>query len=59
LIGKIPTQHEVLVYIIHPEVSWPIGIATALSLVLIGLVAGLFPARRAAAMVPVEALRYE
>jgi putative ABC transport system permease protein len=59
LIGKIPTEHEILIYLVHPQISWPIGIATALILALIGLVAGVFPARRAATMYPVEALRYE
>jgi len=43
----------------HPAISPDIMIATALILSLIGFLAGFFPARRAASLNPVEALRYE
>jgi len=43
----------------HPAISPDIMIVTALILSLVGFLAGFFPARRAASLNPVEALRYE
>ena len=42
-----------------PTLSLPIGAATAGILGVIGLLAGYFPARRAAAIDPATTLRYE
>jgi putative ABC transport system permease protein len=46
-------------YILRPVVSWPIVSLCVATLVGIGLLAGFLPARRAAAVDPVESLRYE
>lgn len=46
-------------FLANPKLSWPIGLLTVGILTAIGLVAGLFPARRAARLDPVESLRYE
>jgi len=43
----------------HPAISPEIMVTTALILSLVGFLAGFFPARRAASLNPVEALRYE
>lgn len=43
----------------HPEVHFGVAISATLLLVLAGAVAGFFPARRAAAIRPIEALREE
>jgi putative ABC transport system permease protein len=43
----------------YPVLNWPVAIATVLTLAIIGFSAGFFPARRAASINPVEALRYE
>jgi putative ABC transport system permease protein len=52
-------KNEVLEFLGHPTLSWPIGVATILILGLCGLAAGYFPARRAAAIDPASTLRYE
>jgi putative ABC transport system permease protein len=46
-------------FLANPKLLWPIGLGTVGILAAIGLFAGVFPARRAAALDPVEALRYE
>jgi putative ABC transport system permease protein len=51
--------NDVLEFLGHPTLSWPIGLATILILGLCGLAAGYFPARRAAAIDPASTLRYE
>ena len=42
-----------------PLVNWPVAISTVATLSIIGFLAGFFPARKAASINPVEALRYE
>ncbi|MGA7615674.1 MAG: ABC transporter permease [Thermoanaerobaculia bacterium] len=56
----IPTEgNQVMAFLGKPTLSWQIGIATSAILGVIGLVAGYFPARRAAAVDPAATLRYE
>lgn len=43
----------------NPTVNWPVALITIATLAVIGFAAGFFPARRAASINPVEALRYE
>ncbi len=60
LLGLIPSEgNEVLEFLGKPTLSWPIGAATVAILGSAGLLAGYFPARRAASIDPAETLRYE
>ena len=52
-------QNKVMSFLGRPTLSINIGIATSLILGLIGLLAGYFPARRAASVDPAATLRYE
>ena len=59
LISMVPTDSGVLKYMGHPLFSWPIAVVVVLILTVIALLAGVFPARQAASVDPVEALHYE
>lgn len=52
-------NNQVLGFLGKPTLSWQIGLATSTILGLIGIAAGYFPARRAAAVDPAATLRYE
>jgi putative ABC transport system permease protein len=52
-------QNKVMSFLGRPTLSPQIGVATSLILGMIGLLAGYFPARRAASIDPAATLRYE
>ena len=59
-VDRIPTGGNVAMdFMMNPKLSWPIGFITVGILTAIGLAAGVFPARKAAAIQPIESLRYE
>ncbi|MEJ2636110.1 MAG: ABC transporter permease [Calditrichia bacterium] len=59
ILQGIPVGDGPLQFLGKPTFSLGIALATASILGLVGLAAGYFPSRRAAAVDPVEALRYE
>jgi len=60
VLGLVPVEgNEALEFMGKPTLSWQIAVATALILGTIGILAGYFPARRAATVDPAETLRYE
>ncbi|MEM8485979.1 MAG: ABC transporter permease [Bacteroidota bacterium] len=58
-IQSIPNKEGALQFLANPEISTPIAMTTVAILSVIGLLAGFFPARKAANVDPVESLRYE
>jgi putative ABC transport system permease protein len=58
-LGAMPTDDSALRMLGKPTLSIQIGLGTAAILGTIGLLAGYFPARRAASIDPAETLRYE
>jgi putative ABC transport system permease protein len=59
MVNAIPSDDQAMQYIANPTLSWPITLTCVGILVTVGLAAGILPARRAAALDPIESLRYE
>jgi putative ABC transport system permease protein len=58
-VAALPDANEAMFFIANPALPWPVVLSTVGLLVGVGILAGVFPARRAAALDPVESLRWE
>lgn len=56
---SIPNKQGAMQFLANPTLSMPVALGTVFALLLIGLLAGYFPARKASLVDPVEALRFE
>jgi putative ABC transport system permease protein len=59
VIASLPLKGEAFDFLGRPTFSFPIALATSAILGLVGMLAGYFPARRAASVNPAVSLRYE